>query len=157
MMKSFIFGLAALSSVATVSAQLGIAYSPFLDDGSTCKTQDEVNADFTTIYNDDDYGIVRMYGVNCIPVVMSAVSAHGAKLFIGINDLSNVSGDTTTLVNAVNGDWALIDTVAIGNEGLADNSYTVDEITSAVQQVKSQVSGAGFTGPVTTVDIFYVL
>ncbi|WPG97997.1 Hypothetical protein R9X50_00078000 [Acrodontium crateriforme] len=142
------------STASSAGDGYGITYSPYRTDG-TCKSQDDVNADFARI---PGYGTVRTYGTDCNQVAM-VLSAMGPnrKLFAGIFDINSVDSEAQIIINAANGDWSRFDTISVGNEGINDGTYTISQVSSAVQQCKSKLSGAGYTGPVITVDTFVAI
>nr|POE88064.1 cell surface mannoprotein mp65 [Quercus suber] len=159
-MKSFLLGLAAISSIACVQAQQGIAYSPYHTDNS-CKSQDEVNADFDIIFNSGfATPLIRTYGMECnqVAMVLSAIQSHGSQsqIFAGIYDPVNPEPEIQAMISAANGDWSLFNTISVGNEGINDGRYSIDQLSSGLGQVKSELSGAGYGGPVVTVDVFAV-
>jgi exo-beta-1,3-glucanase (GH17 family) len=131
---------------------VGITYSPYNGDG-TCKTADQVNSDFGQI---NGYQIVRMYGVDCnqVPNIISAAKGKGMKIFAGIFDLTNVSGDIEKLIEGVAGQWSIIDTVSIGNELVNQGKSSVGDVVAAVKAARQQLTAAGFSGSVVTVDTF---
>lgn len=131
---------------------VGITYSPYNGDG-TCKTQDQVNTDFDQI---NGYQVVRMYGVDCNQVVtiLSAAKAKGMKVLAGIIDITNVSGDLSTLITDAGSNLGMIDTVVIGNELVNQGKNSVADVVAAVGAARSQLKGAGYTGNVVTVDTF---
>nr|POF15163.1 putative family 17 glucosidase scw4 [Quercus suber] len=159
-MKSVILGLATLYSIGSAQAQQGIAYSPYHSD-SSCKTQDEVNNDFDVIYNNGPATpLIRTYGMECnqVAMVLSAIRSHGSQsqIFAGIDDPTNPEPEIQAMISAANGDWSLFNTVSVGNEGIQNQRYTIDQLSSGLGQVKSELSGAGYNGPVVTVDVFAV-
>nr|OQO29925.1 hypothetical protein B0A51_02921 [Rachicladosporium sp. CCFEE 5018] len=133
----------------------GITYSPYKGDGN-CKSADEVTKDFGGI---NGYGIVRIYGTDCnqVPNVLSAATAKGMKVFAGIYNINNVAAEAQLIIDAAKSNWGAIDTVSVGNEGVNSGQYTVDQVAGAVSSAKSILSGAGYSGPVVTVDTFVAI
>ena len=129
---------------------MGITYTPKKKDGG-CKTQDQINSDFEQI---SSYGIVRIYDTGCnqVSMVLSAAKSKGVKLFVGIPDLSQVTSDVRTIIDAAKNDWDSIHTVAVGNELIHKNSASADAIVGALDVARGLLKGAGYTGSVVTVD-----
>ncbi|KAL1303180.1 hypothetical protein AAFC00_006606 [Neodothiora populina] len=140
------------SSSASGPSGYGITYSPYMDDGN-CKTTDQVAQDFESI---SGYGFVRTYGTDCnqVSTILSACKSKGMKLFLGIFDITQVSSDIQTIISAVGGDWDLIDTIAVGNEGVNNGKYTVDAVVAAIGTARSLLKSTGFGGKIVTVDTF---
>lgn len=136
------------------SSGRGISYSPYIPGG--CKTQDQVNSDFEKI---SGYDMVRLYGVDCSQVtfVMNAAKPKGMKLFVGIFDVANAKTEAQTLIDSVNGDWSIIDTVSVGNEWVNGGKGSADQVVGAINLVRGMLSGAGYKGSVVTVDTFVAL
>jgi len=143
------------SSGSSGSSGYGLSYSPYNSD-SSCKTQDQVNTDFDMI---SGYGMIRIYGTDCnqVSTVLSAASAKGMKLFAGVFDITQVSSEIQTIIDAANGNWDSFDTISIGNEGVNDGTYTVSAVVAAIGTARSMLSSAGYTGKVVTVDTFVAI
>jgi exo-beta-1,3-glucanase (GH17 family) len=131
----------------------GITYSPYKGTGG-CKSAAEVDADFAVFGS--DYGIVRLYGVDCDQVASAYAAAkkYGNKLFIGIFDISSVDSAVATLASGVHNDWSVVDTVSIGNELVNNGAMSPSQVLDAVKQARTALQGAGYQGPVVTVDTF---
>ncbi|KAK0365769.1 hypothetical protein LTS16_021307 [Friedmanniomyces endolithicus] len=132
-----------------------LSYSPYNSDNS-CKSQDQVNTDFNVI---SGYGMIRIYGTDCdqTATVLTAVKAKGMKLFAGVYDVNNLNAEVQQIVNAANGDWSNFHTVSIGNEGVNNGAYSVDQVVSAIGTARSTLQAAGYTGNVVTVDTFVAM
>jgi len=132
-----------------------LSYSPYNSDNS-CKSQDQVNSDFNVI---SGYGMIRIYGTDCdqTATVLTAVKAKGMKLFAGVYDVNNVNAEVQQIVNAANGDWSNFHTVSIGNEGVNNGAYSVNQVVSAIGTARSTLQAAGYTGKVVTVDTFVAM
>ncbi|KAK0290284.1 Cell surface mannoprotein mp65 [Friedmanniomyces endolithicus] len=132
-----------------------LSYSPYNSEDS-CKSQDQVNSDFNVI---SGYGMIRIYGTDCdqTATVLTAVKAKGMKLFAGVYDVNNVNAEVQQIVNAANGDWSNFHTVSIGNEGVNNGAYSVDQVVSAIGTARSTLQAAGYTGKVVTVDTFVAM
>ncbi|KAI8959506.1 glycoside hydrolase superfamily [Daldinia sp. FL1419] len=150
----------ASSSAAAPSASSGslhgVAYSPYKGNGE-CKTADEVDADFALIAK--DYGVIRLYGVDCdqVATAYAAAKKHGNKLFLGIFDINAIQDGVSTMADGVKNDWDIVDTVSIGNELVNDGGATVDQSISALNQARSLLRDAGYQGPVVIVDTFVAI
>ncbi|KAK4549030.1 hypothetical protein LTR36_007486 [Oleoguttula mirabilis] len=129
-----------------------ISYSPYNND-NTCKNQTQVDSDFEAI---SDFAMVRLYGTDCnqTATVLSAASAKGINVFAGVYDVTQVDSEVQDIIDAAKGNWNSIHTVAIGNEGVNNNVYTVAEVVSAIGAARSKLQSAGYTGNVVTVDTF---
>lgn len=141
------------SSGNFAGAAKGITYSPYADDG-TCKPASQVKSEVEKL---SDYEIIRLYGVDCdqVPNVLAGFSS-GQKLFAGIFDVSAISAGVSTLASAVEaaGGWDIVHTVSIGNELVNAGSANPSQIKSYVEEGKSALQAAGYTGPVVSVDTF---
>lgn len=142
---------------------MGISYSPYKTNNE-CKSPEEVKTDLQGI---SGYDTIRLYGVDCdqITKVSAALQSSGknTKLFLGIFSLENAQAETQTLITAINGNWGLVSAINVGNELVnqfigshpgdegAISAY-VGKVTGAVNQARSQLRSAGYTGPVVTVD-----
>jgi exo-beta-1,3-glucanase (GH17 family) len=139
------------TSVAATSGGWGFAYSPYMAD-SSCKTQDQVNADFAAIPS--GYSTVRLYGVDCNQITTGIVAAkkYGFKIFAGLYNYGSVSADTQTIITAVNGDWSTISTIAVGNEWVNNGVTDPAGVATAVSTAKGLLKAAGYTGKLVSVD-----
>lgn len=143
------------SGSSLINAGYTVSYSPYNNDQS-CKNQTQVDADFEAI---SDFAMVRIYGTDCnqTATVLSAASAKNINVFAGVYDVTQVSSEIQTIIDAVNGNWNNIHTVSIGNEGVNDDAYTVADVVSAIGTARSQLQSAGYTGNVVTVDTFVAM
>lgn len=161
----------------------GVTYAPY--DLSGCRSPANIASDFRKIAKTGLYSTVRIYGVDCSQVLhtlraASAVSVTGQpqgtplKLFLGIFNLSDLTGQITTLVKDVqtfassnpgNGKpgpkmsvqqvWdTMIDTISVGNELVNNGQATPAQVLSAVRTVRKALRKEGYNGPVVTVDTF---
>ena len=103
--------------------------------------------------------MIRIYGTDCdqTATVLTAVKAKGMKLFAGVYDVNNLNAEVQQIVNAANGDWSNFHTVSIGNEGVNNGAYSVDQVVSAIGTARSTLQAAGYTGNVVTVDTFVAM
>lgn len=128
----------------------GISYSPYNADNS-CKSTEQVAKDFQAIRG---YSVVRLYGTDCnqIANVLAATRGTGISLFLGLYDITKIQDECQTLIDAVNGDWACVNAVSVGNELLNQGKASVGQVTAAIGQARDILKGAGYSGPVVTVD-----
>ncbi|KAI3402050.1 hypothetical protein diail_4024 [Diaporthe ilicicola] len=138
---------------ATGPGLFGVAYAPYNADGS-CKSAAQIMKDFGII--GQTYGFVRVYGVDCnqIPNVYAAAQANKLKVFFGIFSLDNLGDQIATLVQGIQKDWSIVDTVSIGNELVNNGQATPQQILNALKSGKALLQQSGWTGPVVTVDTF---
>lgn len=127
-----------------------ISYSPYNAD-NTCKSSSQVASDLAKITG---YEVIRLYGTDCNQVanVLEVIKGKGVTLFVGIFDINKVQGECQTIIDAVKGDWSHINTVSVGNELVNNGGASVGQVTGAIGQARSILKGAGYTGPVVTVD-----
>ena len=127
-----------------------ISYSPYNAD-NTCKSSSQVASDFSKIIG---YEVIRLYGTDCNQVanVLAVTRSTGVKLFVGIFDINQVQSECQTIIEAVKGDWSNINTVSVGNELVNNGGASVGQVTGAIGQARSILQGAGYNGPVVTVD-----
>ncbi|RYC58015.1 hypothetical protein CHU98_g8190 [Xylaria longipes] len=131
----------------------GVTYSPYKGNGN-CKTAAEVDRDFSLFSK--DYGVVRLYGVDCdqVSTVSQAAKKYGNKLFLGIYDINTVDSAVATMAASLNHDWSMVDTVSVGNELVNNGGATVDQSLAALSKARSCLRAAGYQGPVVVVDTF---
>lgn len=127
-----------------------ISYSPYNAD-NTCKSSSQVANDFGKI---SGYEVVRLYGTDCDQVenVLAVTKDKDITLFVGIFDIHQIRSECQTIIDAVKGDWSKINTVSVGNELVNNGGASVGQITGAIGQVRSTLKGAGYSGPIVTVD-----
>jgi len=135
-----------------ISNGYGIAYDT-IDSSGSCKSESSINGDIEFLAQ-QGYKLVRVYDIDCnIGLVVSAAAANGMKVFTGINGIGNVVSDLGTLIRMINGNWASIHTINIGNEVVNDGGSAAAVI-AAIGTARGLLSAAGFTGSVVTVDTF---
>jgi exo-beta-1,3-glucanase (GH17 family) len=141
------------TAASSSSSGYGISYSPYNAD-TTCKSQTQVSLDFGAFAG--GYSLVRLYGTDCNQVATALTAARAAdpqySLFVGIFDLSDVSGEVQIIIDAAAGNWANIEVVTIGNELVNDGTASPAAVLAAVASAKAQLEAAGYNGPVATVD-----
>ncbi|KAK5107162.1 hypothetical protein LTR62_001687 [Meristemomyces frigidus] len=132
-----------------------LSYSPYNTDNS-CKSQAQINIDFAHI---SGYSMIRIYGTDCnqTATVGSAAAAYNMKLFAGVYDVTQVETEIQQIITAANGNFDHIDTVAIGNEGVNDGTYSVGQVVSAINTARGLLKSAGYKGKVVTVDTFVAM
>lgn len=139
-------------STVPAGGSKGITYSPYTSDGQ-CKTFDQVKLDFKQL---QEFDLVRIYDTDCQQVenVIQAKS-KGQKLLLGIFHMDQISTSVSTIANAVNlyGSWDDIYAVTVGNE-LESKGETASSLAGHVSSAKSALSSYGYSGKVTTVNVF---
>ena len=135
------------------SELFGVSYAPYRANHE-CKSQDEIDNDFSRFAS--QYGLVRIYGTDCnqVPMVYKAAKAHGMKVFLGIWNPSALQAEVNNIIAGINGDWAMVHTVSVGNELVNNNQATAQHKVSAGLSARSMLRAAGYAGPVVTVDTF---
>lgn len=131
----------------------GITYSPYSDDGG-CKSSSQIASEIAKL---SGFNIIRLYGVDCDQVsAVLAAKSSSQKIFAGIFDMTAISSGVSTLAAAVKslGSWDDIYTVSIGNELVNNGQATTSQIQSYVEQGRSALTAAGYSGPVVSVDTF---
>lgn len=143
---------ASSSSSASGPSGYGITYSPYLDNGD-CKSTEQVAGDFESI---NGYDFVRSYGVDCnqVATILAACKSKNMKLFLGVYDITQVTSEVNSIITTIGDDWDFVDTIAIGNEGVNDGTYTVEAVVAAISTARGLLSATGFAGKVVTVDTF---
>lgn len=139
--------------ISNHSALHGVTYSPYKGNGG-CKTADEVDADFALIAK--DYGVIRLYGVDCDQVAKAYAAAknYGNKLFLGIFDINSIDQAVSTMATGLDHDWSMVDTVSVGNELVNNGGATVSQSLGALTEARFRLRDAGYQGPVVVVDTF---
>ncbi|KAI0836811.1 glycoside hydrolase family 17 protein [Hypoxylon sp. FL0890] len=134
----------------------GVTYSPYKGAGG-CKSAADVDKDFALVAK--DYGVIRLYGVDCdqVATAYAAAKKHGNKLFLGIFDINSVEQAVSTMAAGVNHDWSIVDTVSVGNELVNNGGATVSQSLAALSQARTALRAAGYQGPVVIVDTFVAI
>lgn len=138
---------------ATGDGLFGVAYAPYNADGG-CKSATQIMQDFGVIAK--TYGFVRVYGIDCnqIPNVYAAAKTNNLKVFFGIFSLDDLGDQIATLVQGIQKDWSIVDTVSIGNELVNNGQASPQQILDALKSSRALLKQSGWTGPVVTVDTF---
>ncbi|PGH04392.1 hypothetical protein GX51_03551 [Blastomyces parvus] len=134
---------------------LGVCYAPYRSDGG-CKSAKEIDDDFSKLSR---YNVIRFYGVDCdqVPKIVAAAKKHNKKLFAGIFDIKDLDNGLNTLIEGAKSAWPIITTVSVGNELVNNGQASADAVVKAVNTARSKLRGAGYKGPVVTVDTFVAL
>lgn len=136
----------------------GITYSPYNSDQS-CKTADQISKDLAAL---DGYSMIRMYGTDCDQAgpIIGAAKSKNMKVFAGLFNIKDVESQVAQLKSAVDsnagGDWSIIDTVSVGNEGVNNGQYSVSDVKAAVDATKACLPSE-YKGSVVTVDTFIAI
>ena len=136
-----------------------MTYTPFTTDGQ-CKTAEEVKHDIAAIAS-AGFTTLRVYSTDCetLTHVGPAAAANGLKLiigvFIGTTGCDNGSPNVAEQIAAIKawGKWDMVELVVVGNEALFNNFCTPGQLKDLIINVKTQLNGAGYTGPYTTTDV----
>ncbi|KMU76259.1 hypothetical protein CISG_00994 [Coccidioides immitis RMSCC 3703] len=129
---------------------LGICYAPYTD-GGQCKPQQEIDADFAKLKK---YQTIRIYGVDCnqVRMVLNTAKKNNSKVFAGIFNLKNFDGDLESLISQAKDSWSNVAAINIGNELVNRGLNSPDQVADAVKKARDILRGAGYQGPVVTVD-----
>lgn len=144
----------AKSATSEAVMRPGVAYAPYRRDNG-CKTAQQVEEDLEQLK--DDYALIRTYGTDCDQVanVRNAAKKLGIrKLFLGIWNIDDIANEAQNIIDGINGDWSLVDTVSIGNELVNSGAATADKVIAAINQARGILRDAGYKGDVVTVDTF---
>lgn len=141
------------SSGSSSSKLSGVSYAPYRGDHQ-CKSEDEIKQDFSELAG--SYSLVRIYGTECDQVskIYPCAKANNMKLFLGIWDINDVHNEARLIIDTINGDWDIVDTISVGNELVNNNAATPAQVLAAVDEARTILSAAGYKGPVLTVDTF---
>lgn len=136
------------------SSGIGIVYSPYKVGG--CKSADEVKADFEDF---SGYGLVRIYGTDCEQVqnVIAAAKPKNMKIFAGIFNIDQVQSEADIIIKAAKNDWAMIDTISVGNELVNAGAKSPGDVVNAINTARGIFKAAGYTGNIVTVDTFVAM
>ena len=126
-----------------------ISYTPYNSDNS-CKSAQQVAKDLQQISN---YDVLRLYGTDCDQVANVIAATKGSvKLFLGIFDIDSIQSEVQTISSAVNGNWAIVNAINVGNELVNSGKASAGQVTAAIGSARSALKAAGYSGPVVTVD-----
>ncbi|KAG0673798.1 Glycoside hydrolase, 17 [Kluyveromyces marxianus] len=149
------------SSSAPSSSDLGsgfqgITYSPYSSNGA-CKSAEEVASDIAAL---SSYGTIRLYGVDCNQVEnVFKAKAKDQKLFLGVYFMDQIEAGVKQIADAVSsyGSWDDVVAVSIGNELVNSGAASVETVGSYISTGRSALTGAGYSGPVVSVETFTAL
>ena len=135
----------------------GIVYSPYNSDHS-CKSAEQVAADVEQLKM---FSPLRLYGVDCNQVqnVLAAAKKHGIQIFAGIWNVDKAAQELETLIKAVDGQWDMVHTVAVGNEVVNFGRMSATEFASIINSSRKRLQQpeVGYYGPVVGVDTFVAI
>jgi exo-beta-1,3-glucanase (GH17 family) len=129
----------------------GVSYAPYKGNHA-CKTQKEVNEDFSHMKG--KYSMVRIYGTDCnqVAMVREAAKANDMKVFLGIWNLKTMAEETDEIIKGMNGEWNMVFAISVGNEVIDRGEASAEEVVEAIKKTRSRVREAGFKGPVVAVN-----
>lgn len=140
-------------NLITDMSGLGICYE-LIDNAVQCKSRATMDSEFSFLKS-QGYTKVRVYDIGCpLGDVAGAAGAQGLALIAGINTVSNVAGDIAKLISMLQGNWASVDTIVVGNEVVNGNPGLAGAVVAAIATARGLLSAAGFNGHVVTVDTF---
>lgn len=126
-----------------------ISYTPYNADNS-CKSASQVATDLQDV---SSYQVIRLYGTDCNQVANVIASTKGSvHLFLGIFDINSIPSEVQTIKSAVNGNRGIVNTVSVGNELVNSGTASAPQVIAAIGIARSALQGAGYNGPVVTVD-----
>ncbi|SCU80677.1 LAMI_0B03356g1_1 [Lachancea mirantina] len=131
------------------SGATGITYSPYQKDGS-CKTELMIQSDMQTIA---DFSVIRIYDTDCnaIPFILQALIGS-QKIMVGIYNIDAIPQSVSIISSAFNGDFSKVYAISVGNELVNSGIKSPNQIQTAVNSAKSQLSAIGYNGPIVSVD-----
>jgi len=99
------------------------------------------------------YSFVRVYGTDCNQVALAIQYArqYGMKVFAGIFNITDIQSEADIIINAVKGNWDIIDTISVGNEDV-NQGTPVSSVVSAMSHATSILKAAGYHGDIVHVD-----
>lgn len=134
----------------------GFTYSPYKASGA-CKTLSDILRDLKAAT--PAYSLIRIYGTSCNQVtnVIEAAQKYNLQIFAGIFDINHLEQEARIIINAFRGNWARLETIAIGNElvNAAPDHKKNDMAIKVVEAIKSSreiFAKAGYKGKIVTVD-----
>jgi exo-beta-1,3-glucanase (GH17 family) len=141
---------------------MGVTYDPFAgsQDGSRCKSDDEVANDFGRM---KDFKAVRIYGMGCnmIPLAVQNAKKLNLKLLAGIylsnqgngEDLGQVIQTWKSAIDQyAGGSWDIVSLFSVENERVNDHDMTASAVVDAINRARGQLRGLGYNGPVGAVE-----
>ncbi|KAL4969405.1 putative cell wall glucanase (Scw11) [Aspergillus stella-maris] len=143
------------TSVPTgASAQMGMTFTPYNNDGS-CMDKSTVLEQVGMI-KEKGFSHVRVYGTDChtLEYVGDSCKTHGLKMIIGVFiDGTGIEAARPQIKEITSwGQWDLVSLVAVGNEAVNQQICSASELASFISDAASAFSAAGYTGQVTTAE-----
>jgi exo-beta-1,3-glucanase (GH17 family) len=134
----------------------GFTYSPYKASG-TCKTSEDILRDLKVATR--SYSLIRIYGTSCNQVtnVIAAAQKYNLRIFAGIFDINRLEQEARIIIDAFQGNWERLETVAIGNElvNAAPDHEKNDmaiKVVEAIRKSRQLFTKAGYRGKIVTVD-----
>ena len=99
---------------------------------------------------------IRVYSTDCSTLanVGTAARSNGLKLILGVfissTGISGAEGQVTDIVSWAQ--WDLVELVVVGNEAVFNGYCSASALAGFVSSTKGTLSGAGYTGPVSTTE-----
>lgn len=144
----------ALIKQATAFSAKGVSYSPYTD-GGDCKTAAEVASDLAQL---TEFEIIRLYGVDCNQVEnVLAAKTSSQTIFQGLYFMDQITSGVETIsaaITSTGSSWSDFNTISVGNELVNDGEATVAQVAAYVEEAKTALTSAGYTGDVVAVDTF---
>jgi len=149
-------GSLANGQLGTTGPIWAVTYTPYDEEGN-CKTADAVAVDIKIIKN-KGFGVVRVYSTDCdaLPNIGSACRDNKMKMIAGVfisKDKGGISGAQEQVTDLVAwSEWDLVDLIVVGNEAVTQGAASPSALAGFISSCKSSLSGAGYSGPVTTTE-----
>ncbi|KAK1757504.1 glycoside hydrolase [Echria macrotheca] len=136
-----------------------MTYTPY-DSTGHCKTPSAVLEDVKKIAG-AGFKTLRVYSTDCdtLTSVGPAARECGLNLIIGIfignKACNNNSPDVAHQIDAIKAwaQWDLVKLVVVANEALFNGFCSVGQLRDLIVHTKSELGGAGYSGPYTTTDV----
>lgn len=131
-----------------------MTYSPYTSAGG-CKDAGTVSADIAAM-SGKGFSTIRVYSTDCSTLqnVGSAARANGMKLILGVfissTGISGAQGQVTDIIAWAQ--WDIVELVVVGNEAVFNGYCSASALAGFISSTKGAISGAGYTGPVTTTE-----
>jgi exo-beta-1,3-glucanase (GH17 family) len=131
-----------------------MTYSPYTSSGG-CKDAGTVSSDITAMAG-KGFSTIRVYSTDCSTLqnVGSAARANGMKLILGVfissTGISGAQGQVTDIIAWAQ--WDIVELIVVGNEAVFNGYCSASALAGFISSSKGAMSGAGYTGPVTTTE-----
>ena len=125
-----------------------MTYSPYTSSGG-CTDQGTIASDIANIAS-KGFTSVRVYSTDCntLEFVGQACRDNGLKLILGIfisdTGISGAAQQVTDILAWAQ--WDIVELIVVGNEATFNGYCSAGELAGFIGSVKSQCSGAGYTG-----------